>query len=128
MKDCIETTYFRHPRGYAYKWDPEIKKCKYHHRYVWEQHNGPIPPNKVIRHKCDNPSCINIDHLEIGTIQDNNNDMLVRGRRYSKLTAEDVKHIRNIKGQITQRELAKMYNVTVSTIEKIYARKLWKHI
>jgi hypothetical protein len=42
---------------------------------------GEIPKGMVIRHKCDNPACCNIEHLEIGTPLDNVNDMIERGRK-----------------------------------------------
>jgi hypothetical protein len=59
----------------------------YAHRYSWMLHNGDIPSceghrhTMVIRHKCDNPLCVNPNHLEIGTQQDNLMDCVVRGRR-----------------------------------------------
>ncbi len=49
------------------------------HRVVWEAY-GPIPNGKLIRHKCDNPPCILLDHLEIGTDADNAKDKMDRGR------------------------------------------------
>ena len=48
------------------------------HRWVWEQANGPIPAGLVIRHKCDNRLCYRLDHLEIGTVADNNRDAAER--------------------------------------------------
>jgi hypothetical protein len=50
------------------------------HRVVWAHHNGPIPPGMVIRHRCDNPPCVNPDHLDLGTYRDNSRDMVRRGR------------------------------------------------
>lgn len=50
------------------------------HRYAWERAYGPIPEGLVVRHKCDNPPCVRIEHLELGTPQDNTNDMIARGR------------------------------------------------
>ena len=49
------------------------------HRWVWEQANRvTIPPGIVIRHKCDNPVCVNVDHLEPGTQGDNVRDAAER--------------------------------------------------
>lgn len=36
-------------------------------RYLWEQQNGPIPKGICVLHKCDVPSCINLDHFFLGT-------------------------------------------------------------
>lgn len=50
------------------------------HRWTWTQAHGPIPPGVVIRHKCDNPPCYNLEHLEPGTMKDNSEDMVKRNR------------------------------------------------
>ncbi len=52
------------------------------HRMSWELSNGPIPPSASILHKCDNPPCVNPDHLYAGTQSDNVHDMLARGRAH----------------------------------------------
>ena len=49
------------------------------HRWVWEQTMGSIVPGLVVRHKCDNRVCINVDHLELGTQADNVRDAMERG-------------------------------------------------
>lgn len=50
------------------------------HRLMFERYSGPIPAGLVVRHKCDNPPCSNPDHLELGTQNDNVQDMIDRGR------------------------------------------------
>lgn len=50
-------------------------------RLVWEVLNGKIEGGLWVLHKCDNPECINPEHLFLGTAQDNTNDMIVKGRK-----------------------------------------------
>lgn len=50
------------------------------HRVSYAHFNRPIPDGLLVRHKCDNPPCINPEHLELGTYSDNNWDKANRGR------------------------------------------------
>jgi hypothetical protein len=52
------------------------------HRHIYEKYYGPIPNGFVVCHKCDNPSCINPDHLYAGTTKDNAIDMSSRHRNW----------------------------------------------
>ena len=52
------------------------------HRLMYERFVGPIPEGHVIRHKCDNPPCVNPNHLESGTQSENVWDMVHRGRHW----------------------------------------------
>lgn len=52
------------------------------HRVAWEIHNKkPVPKNMLVCHHCDNPKCVNPEHLFIGTIQDNANDRVRKNRQ-----------------------------------------------
>ena len=52
----------------------------YAHRLVWMQNHGHIEPEQFICHRCDNPSCINLDHLFLGDRAINAQDMYAKGR------------------------------------------------
>jgi len=102
-------------------------------RYLYEAKFGQLPRNIEIRHKCDNPLCINLEHLEPGTHADNMRDMVLRnrsikGERHSqhKLTEKDVLEIR--KSHLSCREVGKIYGVSNKMISDIKRKIWWKHI
>lgn len=102
-------------------------------RYVYEQSHGKIAHGLVVRHKCDNRMCININHLELGSCKDNSQDMVSRNRQAkgesnskSKLSELQVIEIRQ--SDLSSYKLADAYNVTRQNIREIQRRKTWKHI
>ena len=106
------------------------------HSLMWEVHHGPIPEGMVIRHTCDNPLCVNIDHLLLGTQQDNLRDCVARGRSnrgskhgMSKLTEEQVIEIRHqVSAGARQRDVAGRFGVSQATVSDICRRKSWAHL
>ena len=85
-----------------------------------------LPRETVIRHKCDNPCCVNIEHLEAGTHKDNARDKIERGKiqktrkpmtRQCKLTDEQVKDIKSCKQ--SQQWYADEYNITKCYVYKL---------
>lgn len=91
------------------------------HRLAYETWVGSIPDGLLIRHKCDNPPCINPEHLETGTHADNARDKVKRGRAPRKLTEQDVLDIRREYGYgvLTQQMLADVYGVSRSTVGNV---------
>lgn len=123
-------------RGYGtLSWNK--KSMTLAHRLSYELHKGLIPPGMCVCHSCDNPSCVNPEHLWLGSLIDNNQDMVNKNRHalkkgmrlYSKLTEDQVRDIRTqILNGITMVELSKKYNVSDRTINDINSGKLWASI
>lgn len=108
------------------------------HREVWKHHNPGVEITGVIMHSCDNPACVNIDHLSHGTQVENIEDMRSKGRgRYlagsqqsqAKLTEDDVRVIKErlILG-VTAARLARDFNVSEAAIQNIKHRRRWTHV
>lgn len=107
------------------------------HRLVWTLLRGPIPEGAICCHHCDNPPCVNPDHLFLGTNAGNAGDMVRKGRSakgerisHAKLSASDVQAIRSryAAGDCTQRQIAADYGVTHSVIGLIARGETWRHI
>lgn len=94
------------------------------HRFVASQF-GDIE-GKVVRHICDNPSCVRPDHLEIGTQKENLDDMSNKGRRSSKVNPKIVKDIRT--KFLTREEYARKYGISECTVGDIQRYATWKWV
>ena len=71
-------------RGYGQFW--LNGKLHIAHRVSWVLHVGPIAFGLHALHKCDNPSCVNPDHLFLGTAKTNVHDMMDKGRHRNQHT------------------------------------------
>lgn len=105
------------------------------HRWIFAHANGPVPDGKFVLHHCDNPLCVRVDHLFIGTPKDNMDDMRRKGRAFwrngelqgkAKLTdakAADIRR-RAANGE-TRTSLAARYEVHISTIANVILGVSW---
>ena len=75
---CVLTTWTRDAKGYGVGHVPGIGNRRAH-RWAWEQAHGPIPDGMQVLHRCDNPPCINVAHLFLGTPADNMADRDAKG-------------------------------------------------
>lgn len=111
------------------------KKTKSMGRIIYEQYfQCSILPKYVVRHKCDNPICVNPEHLLLGTQRDNNNDTKLRNRERkangethykAKLTWNNVDFIRD-NPQLSCVELSKLFGVADTVISRVRNFKIWK--
>lgn len=101
------------------------------HRLAWAMHNGADPAGLVIMHTCDNPPCVNPEHLVAGTTLDNQADKVRKGRQASgdnhgsaKLTSAQVADIR-ADGR-KQCVIASDYGVSHQLVSRIKAGGVWR--
>lgn len=120
-------------KGNGYRRIKRGDKQYFVHRYVYEMEHGFIDGNKVVMHKCDNKSCMNPEHLTLGTSKDNYQDAKQKNRNskgsihgMSKLTEEDIVNIRQDSRSL--KKIAADYGVCSTNISAIKNRKTWKHV
>ena len=133
--------------GHCWIWTRHPKSKNKHSSYApyrrfWEMKHGPKPNGFCICHKCDNPSCVRISHLFIGTQKDNMADLKAKGRRKgiglgesngrAKLSEKQVIEIRRLYIQDPQKwkqvNLAAKFQVNQRNISMILLRRTWHHI
>lgn len=116
------------------------------HRFAYTMHNGPIPAGQghhgnCVLHRCLNHNCVNPAHLYLGTALDSVRSMDARGRRVNaqlvgdahwnaKLSVAKVLEIKAMlaDGVLSQKRIAEIYGVVLSTINHIKTGRLWSHI
>jgi hypothetical protein len=104
------------------------------HKLSYEMFNGNVPDGMCVLHKCDNPNCVNPEHLWLGTKADNNKDRSVKGRSAPSptqvLNVNQVKEIRAMYAprKTTQAYIASLYGVTRSAIRAITSGKNWSKV
>ena len=119
------------------------------HRYSYELFKGKIKSGLLVCHSCDNPPCVNPEHLWMGTQKQNIDDMIKKKRGgfgsgvdpnsvpklkgtahpRAKLTDEKVKKMRQLsKEGLTNRELGRLFNISEYTVSGIILGNEWKHV
>lgn len=105
------------------------------HRFSWELANGPIPDGLFVCHTCDNPTCVNPEHLFLGTPKQNMADMVAKGRcgnrgrgarsrgeehGQAKLSDSDVAEVRRLYAAgSSQDQIAKTFSVSQRHVSRI---------
>ena len=140
--DWLEWQGSRYPAGYGHY------GRGYAHRRAWEICFGPIPPGRIVCHRCDNPPCVNPAHLFIGTHKDNTQDAIEKGRfkpweyphshenlprgeghPHAKLTnAKVVEILALLRAGNSARSICPRFGVSIQTIWCISSGKTWRHI
>lgn len=131
---CLEWQKTRVYRGYGQVW--VRGKMVLVHREMASLIYGPPKPKDFALHSCDNPPCINPQHLRWGTNSDNMKDMYARGRSAPKtkphvarrLTFQDAQDIRELfkTGLVTKKALGLKYGISGNAIKDILIYKTYK--
>lgn len=111
-------------------------KMQFAHRLNYQIHKGEIPKGLFVCHRCDTPTCINPEHLFLGTTQENTQDRTNKGRDIrgekqwnSKLTDAIVTAIRDAhKAGYKRKDIAKYFGVKYGHVTDILNRRAWTHL
>lgn len=137
MGDCVEWPGYRKPKGYG--WQRIKGRSVFAHRVAYCEANGlklEDIDGMVVMHTCDNPPCVNPDHLVLGTVRENNADMHQKGRGckgtahpHAKLDEARAWYIRAryALGGKTQSELADEFQVSRRVIGRILNGTRWRY-
>lgn len=103
------------------------------HRFSWMIYNAVIPAGLCVLHKCDNPSCVNPEHLFLGTRKDNAVDKMNKGRcLYGekhclvKITEEQAMSI--LSDPRSNYAIGKEYGISNQQVSRIKTGKRWRHL
>lgn len=116
-----------HPEGYGrFGMNGKTQKA---HRASYEIYKGSIPDGYCVCHTCDNPACVNPNHLFLGTVAENNADKTRKGRAAKKLDADMVMEIKSkLTGGSSLNSLANLFDVSRAMIIKIKYNRSWKGV
>ena len=102
------------------------------HRAAYETWVGPIPEGLVVRHMCDNPPCINPEHLRTGTYLENNHDMILHGRDKNgnqRFSDEDILEIARLGLEgVSTKEIADRFSCSLSHVQRVISGSVRKDL
>lgn len=104
------------------------------HRVAWELMYGEIPGGQVVCHSCDNPACVNPNHLFLGSQLENIADRDAKARGTTppsrrKLTIEQATAIRSLHEQgFTQVQIAARFPISRGNVSKVINRKVYSDV
>ena len=142
MSDCIDHGFAGSGLGYSNTWSKCDKRMRGRHVLALIDSGVEVPDGAVVMHSCDNPRCVNAEHLSVGTHSENMMDCSRKGRlvtfvapgeanAQARLTEDQVREIRwqySFHKKLTQTTLAKEYGVKQPLISKIVLHQSWAHI
>ena len=123
MSDCIESTWkYRLPAGYA------MSGGRLAHRKALMDLHVPIA-GMIVRHLCDNPPCINPDHLAVGTQADNLADMHEKHRWPTVLNDRKVWIIKRL-DELGWRKtvIGQVVGTSDANVRQVTSGKTWRHV
>ena len=108
------------------------------HRVAWELTYGAVPDGLIVCHRCDNPPCVNPRHLFLGTLSDNTQDMIRKGRNVpprgersgrARLDERTVRKARAMaRSGLGPREIARCIGAPYATVHHAISGYSWKHL
>lgn len=138
--DCIEWPYSRNIKTENRLDYGQVRvgsKMKKAHRVAWENAYGPIPAWMLVLHKCDNPPCVNPEHLYLGTHSDNALDREKRGRGRdsagarngrAQITEQTAIRLKMLNGALSASAAARALGLSVTPVWKTMRGDAWKSV
>jgi hypothetical protein len=133
--ECWIWTLAGNNRGYGAMWFDDRRQGA--HRVSYQVFICEIPDGMQVLHRCDNPACVNPDHLFLGTAADNTADMYCKGRHYvyqvgdwrCKLTEDDVREARRMRAEGKKyRHLCSHFGVSYKAMWDVVNGVSWKSV
>lgn len=152
LRKPFETLYLAEPMSGCWLWEGSTNEDGYGrfwnghrrigaHRQSWIEARGQIPVGLSVLHRCDNPACVNPNHLFLGTQLDNISDMKTKGRARNRphlgeqhpmaiLTESQVIEIRRryAEGSVMMAHLGAEFGISRQSVSDVIKRKSWRHV